>query len=126
MKQPEYLIETDILIEHLTHNRTDTESVLEKLMQKGVCYTSAINASEVLFHINNDDEKENAVRLLSSLKVLGINSRYSLNISGLKSKLVSSRDSLIFILAKMNKLKIVTCDKTKYSKVAKQVTVIKP
>lgn len=126
MKQPEYLIETDILIEHLTHKRADSESILESLMQKGVCYTSVINAGEVLFNVKNDEEKENVIKLLSSLKVLGLNSRYSLYVSGMNSKLKNSRDSLIFVLAKLNKLKIVTCDKNKYVKVAEQVSVINP
>ncbi len=126
MKQPEYLIETDILIEHLTHSQKGSESILEKLMQKGICFTSVINASELLFSVKNDEEKENVVKLLSSLKVLGLNSRYSLYVSGLDKKLKNSRDSLIFVLAKLNKLKIVTCEKNKYVKITKHVTVINP
>ena len=126
MKHTDYLIETDILVEHLTHKNDGTESILETFMQKGVCFTSVINASELLFALNSEKEIDSAIRLLSSLKVLGLNSRYSLNLAGLKNKLNNTRDALIFILAKLNKLKIITSDKVKYNKITKQVKVINP
>ena len=126
MKHSDYLIETDILVEHLTHKNDGKESILETFMQKGVCYTSVINASEILFALNSEKEIDSAIKLLSSIKVLGLNSRYSLNLAGLKSKLYNSRDALFFILAKLNKLKIITRDNTKYSKISNQVQVINP
>ena len=43
-----FLLETDILTDHL-NNGSEEKSVLIDLMQKAVCYTTVINASELLF-----------------------------------------------------------------------------
>lgn len=126
LNNPDYLIETDILHEHLTHQHSGTESILESLMQKGVCYTCVINASELLFAMDTAKKRDMAIKLLSSLKVLGLNSRYSLHLGGLKNKLNNSRDALVFILAKLNKLVIVTGNRNKYRKISNQVKVINP
>ncbi|QQS34954.1 MAG: PIN domain-containing protein [Ignavibacteriales bacterium] len=126
VKAQEFLIETDILIEHLTHKTKATESTLEKFMQKGICYTSVINASELLFSVNNIEDRDSVIQLLNSLKVLGLNSRYSLSVPGLNKKVRTNRDALVYVLAKINKLKIVTLDNKKYKNVSDQVKVIIP
>ncbi|MCX7797994.1 MAG: PIN domain-containing protein [Melioribacter sp.] len=113
MKEKEhFLIETDILIEHLVHNENDF-SDLEVAMINGICFTTVINAAELYF--NATDEERYAVdNLFKALKVLGLNSRYSLNISEFFNKVATVRDALICTVAKINKLTILTNDINKY------------
>lgn len=102
----EFLVETDILLSHLSNN--ESESVLEIAMRKGVCYTTVLNSAELFFNAVNDEEKKAVTGLLSALKVLGLNSRYSLNISDFFYKVAGVRDALICATAKYNNLPILT------------------
>jgi hypothetical protein len=110
---PKYLVETDILVDFLTSSNEDM-SYLLKLMQKGICFTSVLNASELLFHTRNDFEKAKVMDLLYSIKVLGLHSRYSLSVPQYSEKFGNIRDTLFFILAKLNKLIIVSLNPKKY------------
>lgn len=110
----EFLIETDILLEHLTTEKYKSVSDLEVLMQKGICFTTVINASELLFCAENTEEKNYVVNLLTALKVLGIHSRYSLYVNDYKSKVNNYRDALFCVVSKLNKIPIVTNNKEKY------------
>ncbi|NWF49411.1 MAG: PIN domain-containing protein [Ignavibacteriaceae bacterium] len=118
-----FFIESDIIIEHLIHSPDGTPSVLEELMQKSLCFTSAINASEMLFNSKNESEALSIKVILNALKVLGINSRYSLDVGFYREKVSSSRDALICSLVKSNKLTIVTFDEGKYSKTGLKVII---
>lgn len=44
----EFLVETDILLEHLTKNKS-SESHLEKAMTRGICFTTVLDGSELFF-----------------------------------------------------------------------------
>ncbi len=112
----EYFIETDILVEHLTHSDKSTQSYLEKAMSKGDCFTSVVNASELYFSVSNSQEKEIVDKLLYAIKVLGLSARYALQTGIWNGKLDSVRDAMIASLVKTNKLPIITSDKVKYSK----------
>lgn len=112
----EYFIETDVLVEHLTHTDKSTHSYLEKAMRKGDCFTSVVNASELYFSVNNPGEKEIIDKLLYAVKVLGLSSRYALQAGVWNGKLSSVRDAMIASLVKTNKLPIVTSDTDKYAK----------
>lgn len=112
-KLEKYLIETDVLVDHLTcKNKSD--SYLQQLMQKGICFTSVFNASEILFKAKSKYENQMAKDLLYALKVLGIHSRYSLLIPKYAAKFNNVRDALFYILADLNKLTIVSLSPEKY------------
>lgn len=124
MGNVEYLIDTDIIIEHLTHADTQTKSVLEKLMTRGVCFTTVVNASELYFAASSEEEKKMIDAVLKALKVLGINSRYSLNISEFFNKVATTRDALLCTTAKINKLPLVTNNIDRYKESG--ITIINP
>ncbi|MFA3782864.1 PIN domain-containing protein [Melioribacteraceae bacterium 4301-Me] len=111
----QYLIETDVLIDHLTYNG-NSFSYLEIAMMKGVCFTTVLNSSELYFFAKEDFEKEAVDSLMKSLKILGINSRYSLNVSEFFNKVATVRDALFCSVAKNNKLPILTGQTSRYKK----------
>ena len=108
-----YLLETDILSDHLVNGK-DEGSFLIDLMQKGICYTTVINASELLYHTISEEEIKNVKKVLNAVKVLGLNSRYSLSISDYSKKVKTLRDALFSVVADINKLPIVTFDNNRY------------
>ncbi|MGK9368005.1 PIN domain-containing protein [Melioribacter sp. Ez-97] len=112
-KKPEYLIDTDILIEYLDSAAVE-ETVLEILMERSVCFTTVINSAELFFNAHNEIRNEAVRQLLSALKVLGLNSRYSLNISKFFNKVAGVREALICSVALNNNLPLVTRQKEKY------------
>lgn len=110
---PKYLVETDILVDFLTVPGNE-ESHLMKLMQKGICFTSVINASELFFYSTSVFEKQMVRDLLNSINVLGLHSRYSLSIPECSDKFNNVRDALFYILAKFNNLTIISVNPDKY------------
>ncbi|MBI3123351.1 MAG: PIN domain-containing protein [Ignavibacteriales bacterium] len=108
--QAEFLIETDILVEHLTQHDLSGPSVLELAMTQGICFTSVIAASELYFNCKDENQKEAVNSVLYAINVLGIHQRYCLNISEFFNKVASVRDALVCALAKNNKLPILTND----------------
>lgn len=109
-----YFIETDILVDHLVHNRGKGNSFLIKLAQKGICFTSVLNASEIYFSALTELEREKADHLLFAIKVLGIHSRYSLQLKDLNKTFNNYRDVIIYLIAKQNNLTIITQNKDLY------------
>jgi len=112
----EFLIETDIIIEHITQKNKMQLSDLEIAMSTGICFTSVINASEIYFYCATPKEKFAADAVIFALKVLGIHPRYSLNISYFFNKVATTRDAMICSLAKSNKLPILTNQFERYKK----------
>lgn len=110
-----YLLETDILIEYLTFNNFDSEPSLLTLMQKGICFTSVLNASELFVFAKTDFEKEKVRDLLNAINVLGLHARYSLAVPDCKNNFNNIRDALFYVLAERNKLTIVSLNPDKYS-----------
>lgn len=113
-KPMEFLIETDLLVDHLHHSNQEIPSALEILMAKGICFTTVINASEVFYLAKNEDEVKIIKDLLSALKVLGIHQRYSLSVPEFGNSLNTSRDALIAAAAKINKLPIAAINFKRY------------
>ncbi|MFN3872935.1 MAG: PIN domain-containing protein [Ignavibacterium sp.] len=109
-----YLIDTDILYDHLTHNQKNERSFLTTLMTKGECFTTVLNASELYFSAKSDEEKLTIKKLLYSLKVLGLNSRYSLDIPLYSEKFNNYRECLFYIVAERNNMIIATNSPSKY------------
>lgn len=115
MKDKEhFLIETDILVEHLVFADNNGNSILETAMTKGICLTTVLNSAELYFAASDIYEKGEVDKLMRSLKVLGLNSRYSLNISDFFNKVATVRDALICTVAKNNDLSILTSKVEKY------------
>ena len=108
-----FLLDTDILSDHLIRGRKNTSSLIE-LMQKGICYTTVLNASELLFFTESDEEIVYIKKVLNALKVLGLHSRYSLSVSMYIGKVNTIRDALFSVVADINKLPIVTFDNNRY------------
>lgn len=115
IKIPKYLLETDILIDYLTCGDLNKVPYLITLMQKGICFTSVLNASELFMQANSDFKRSKVRDLLNALKVLGLHSRYSLAIPNYRDNFTNIRDALFYILAEQNKLIIVTLNPDKYS-----------
>ena len=108
MKFPEKVfLESDILADYLM-DKNSGDSILLKIMQNSICFTSVINASELFFAAKSEIEKDSVQKVLTGLKVLGMHSRYSLLINKYSSLVNTVRDALICVLADYNKLPIVT------------------
>ena len=112
----EFLIENDILIDHLTQKDLSATSTLEIAMTSGICFTTVVNASELYFHSSTQKEKESVDTVLYALKVLGIHQRYSLNISKFFNKVATTRDAIICSVALNNKLPILTDETERYKR----------
>lgn len=110
-----YLLDTDVLVDYLTTSDTINPDLLN-LMQKGICFTTVLNASELLRACENDEEEKLARNLLDSLKVLGIHSRYALSIRDFTGSTDSLRDALFSVVSSINKLPIVTFAEERYKK----------
>lgn len=111
----EYLVDTDVLIEHLTFTFGDGDSYLELLMQNGICFSTVLNVSELLFVADSYLEREIIIKILSSLKILGLHARYSLLVPKYQGKVKNMNDALMCVVADYNKLPIVTLEKNKYA-----------
>ncbi|MCX8057074.1 MAG: PIN domain-containing protein [Ignavibacteria bacterium] len=115
MKQ--LLIDTDILIDHLT--TSEKESILVKLMKKYDCFTTVINAIEV-YEFAGIENKIYADMMLYSFKVLGIHSRYAekvadiINTNKSQKRNWNLRDAIIVMMAIQNKLVLATFNDEKY------------
>jgi predicted nucleic acid-binding protein len=120
----EFLLETDIIINHLSQEDQLKTSDLEIAMSTGICFTSVITASELYFMYNHESEKTIIDSVIYSLKVLGIHPRYCLNISDFFNKVATTRDALICSLARNNKLPILTYDVKRFEKSG--VNIISP
>jgi predicted nucleic acid-binding protein len=112
----EFLVETDIILNHFTQEDTSVISDLELAMSSGNCFTSVITASELYFLYNQENERLIIDSVIYALKVLGIHPRYCLNISEFFNKVATTRDALICSLAKNNKLPILTNDVSRFIK----------
>jgi predicted nucleic acid-binding protein len=108
-----YLLETDVLADYLISNENN---FLLNLMQTGICFTTVLNASELLAVCKDANEKSAVRSVLDSLKVLGLNSRYALSVPDFTDKTENVRDALFAVVALINKLQIVTLNSTRYKK----------
>lgn len=114
MAHNNFLIDTDVLYDHLIHKDEKTISFLTSLMIKGECFTTVMNASELYFSAKTEEQKIAIKKLLYALKVLGLNSRYTLDIPKYSDKFSNYRECLFYILAEKNNLIIATNSPAKY------------
>jgi predicted nucleic acid-binding protein len=113
-----FLLETDVLVDYLTSEKTN---YLLNLMQKGICFTTVLNASEMLAVCRNETEKSDVRSVLDSLKILGLHFRYALSVPEFSGKTKNNRDALFAVVSLINKLPIVTLDRNRYSKTNLQI-----
>lgn len=115
MKQ--ILVDTDILIDHLTTK--EKESYLMKLMLRYDCFTTVINATEV-YEFAGITNKIYADQMLYGFKVLGIHSRYADKIAEIienskkNIKIWNLRDAIVVMMAIQNRLVLATFNEEKY------------
>ena len=110
-----YLVDTDILADYLTSSENEGKYLIS-LMQAGICFTTVLNAAELLAACKDDNERSSVRNVLDSLKVLGLHSRYALSVSEFSERTGTVRDALFSVVASINKLPIVTFDREKYKK----------
>ncbi len=108
-----FLLDTDVIVDYLTANENN---YLMNLMQTGICFTTVLNASELLAACQNDNEKYLVRSVLDSLKVLGLHSRYALSVPEFSEKTENVRDALFAVVSLINKLPIVTMNTDRYKK----------
>jgi hypothetical protein len=108
-----YLLETDVLVDYLTSNENN---YLMNLMKTGICFTTVLNASEMLASCKDENELSAVRSVLDSLKVLGLHSKYALNVPEFSDNTSSLRDSLFCVVSLINKLPIVTLNRERYKK----------
>jgi predicted nucleic acid-binding protein len=113
-----FLVETDVLVDHLTSNKNN---YLLKMMKSGICFTTVLNASEMLAVCRNETEKSDVRSVLDSLKILGLHFRYALSVPEFSGKTKNNRDALFAVVSLINKLPIVTLDRNRYSKTNLQI-----
>ncbi len=119
--EKKFLIDTDVIYDHITHKNDSGSSELIKIMQIGICFTTVINAAELLYSSENENQKNVILKVLNSFKVLGLNSRYALKISDLKTGTTTLRDTLILTVGVLNNLPIVTYQKSRYADVGIEI-----
>lgn len=110
----EYLIDTDVLEEHLIGGLKGEGSYLEALLQSGICFSTVLNAAELLRKAYSEREENLILNVLSALKILGLHARYSLLIPKYSKRVKNINDALFCVVADFNKLPIVTLNKVKY------------
>jgi hypothetical protein len=114
LKKIEFLVETEILVNHLTW-RFGGLSDLEKALIKGEVYTTVLNSAELISLMNSEIDKKLAIDVLSGIHVLGLPARYSLQVSEFFDKTKSINDSMFCVTANLNKLPILTKNPQKYT-----------
>lgn len=114
MKSEQFLIDTEVLYKHLTHRDSGKNSFLTQLMMKGDCFTTVLNASELYFSAVTEEHKIAVKKLLYALKVLGLSSRYTLNITDYSQNFDNYLDCLFYIVAEKNNLSIATYSPEKF------------
>jgi predicted nucleic acid-binding protein len=99
------LLDTDVLLSYLK-----TQKLLE-VLQNSICFTTFINASEVL-------SKTTKKELLYPISTLGFHYRYSIKLGEMmkktKAKKIELRDMIIAVMMIETKLPILTLDIKRY------------
>lgn len=117
----EFLLDTDVIQEHLV---SGSSSILVELLQRGLGFTTVLNAAEIMLKCNSLEDEYSAKSVLSALKILGIHSRYSLSVNKISQEIKSLRDVLFVVTAEINKINIVTLKPERYQ--SDKVKILSP
>lgn len=121
MPRPEVFVDTDVMIAYLEHNST-VHSLLRKLMSYSICFTSVLNASELIALTRTNAERQHAESVLWGLKVLGFHHKYSLNFGDVHRQAaaaaapgeISLRNSMVAGICSLSDLPLITYNPTVY------------
>ncbi|MBS1903699.1 MAG: hypothetical protein JSS75_08360 [Bacteroidetes bacterium] len=105
----QFLIETDILRDYLTH-RSESPSVLRRALQAGSCYTTMYNALELFAQAASAPERAAIKSMLMAVRVLGFNARTAEPFAELRSMHpdISEREMMVLGMARASKLVVLT------------------
>ncbi len=116
--EQQVLIETDILGEFLVSTAHDPEPRLLRALRSATCYTTMLNAYELLHAARNEEEQQHIYSALTLVRVLGFNSRNAVPFAALAQAIerdhgvrLSMRDAFVIGMAKQSKLSILTQNK---------------
>jgi predicted nucleic acid-binding protein len=130
--EQQVLIETDILGEFLVSTPNDPEPRLLRALRSATCYTTMLNAYELLHAARNEEEQQHIYSALSLVRVLGFNSRNAVPFAALSNEIerdhgirLSMRDAFVIGMAKQSKLSILTQNKHDLYTSAHTVPVIR-
>src|SRR3569623_1498102 len=112
-QQQQLLIETDILADYLT--AAPGTSALRQALRQSVCYTTMLNAMELLRASLNQEQREAILSMLYVVRVLGFNARYAQPFAELTNEIetrtgiiITDREAMILGMARASKLTILT------------------
>lgn len=74
------IIDTDLIVEHVTGSVGGGPSRLRRIMSQAFCYTTVFNAIEAFALCRSDVERQAIEDAMSALKILGVNARSSKSI----------------------------------------------
>ena len=116
--EQQVLIETDVLGEFLVSTASDPEPRLLRALRSATCYTTMLNAYELLHAARSEEERKHIYAALTLVRVLGFNSRNAVPFASLSQQIerergirLSMRDAFIIGMAKQSKLSILTQNK---------------
>jgi len=116
----ELFLDTDVLRHNLFLN--DKSGIVNKCKEMFECFTSVINAAELLEDCNTKTEIEMAKKSFSDINILGIPFRYSLGISETVKKIkanklrINFRDAVVMSLCIQARLPVLALNEKKYLK----------
>jgi len=121
LPRPEIFVDTDVMISYLDHD-SPAHSLLRKQMSYSVCFTSVLNASELIAITRTDDERRHAESVLWGLKVLGFHHKYSLTFGDIHRTVsqsgspnpVSIRNSMVAGICALSDLPLATYSPAAY------------
>lgn len=113
--EQQVLIETDILGEFLVSTASDPEPRLLRALRSASCYTTVLNAYELLHAARNEEEQQHIYAALTLVRVLGFNARNAVPFAALAQAVerehgirLSTRNAFVIGMAQQSKLSILT------------------
>jgi predicted nucleic acid-binding protein len=114
LASPHYLIETDVLAEWLVAS-PEEPVVLDGALRTGRCYTSMLNATELLAACRSDSERHAVEALFRIVRVLGFPARSATTYAEIARTIemqsgcaVTTREMMVIGLATESKLTVLT------------------
>lgn len=123
------LVETDVLIAFLT---TPGTTVLHRALSAIPCYTTVVNAAELLGAAESEDEVRTVRAALSGLHVLGLSARYAFAMGRVARSAraggapLSTRDAVVIGTAVDARLPVLTIANAEKFRAVDGVTVVTP
>jgi predicted nucleic acid-binding protein len=111
MASIQFLVESDVLAEYLTHE----DSLLRRALARHGCYTTMLNAMELFRAASTPADQEAVLQMLHLTRVLGFNARQAKPFSEVAREIElrhgirpTSRETLMLGMARASKLELLT------------------